>query len=97
MRTSYLISWRKSETNKKASTILVVSHEVIDLIADGFIAKLKFSATMSLFSQPEFPEKEGGLPKLYWSIDVAGSVNIIHVFFLEVQAERTDSGFPKTF
>ena len=48
--------------------------------------------------QPEFPQKERVLRKLDRSCDVTGRVNIITLSFsLEVQAEKTDSGFVKTF
>ena len=50
-----------------------------------------------MFSQPEFQEKGGGLPKLNWSRYITGWVNIIQSLSLEVQAKRTDSGFSKTF
>ena len=57
-----------------------------------------FLETLSVFFQPVFPEKGESLPKLDRSCDVSGRVNTVQsLFFLEVQAEETDSGFPKTF
>ena len=52
--------------------------------------------TLSLFSQSEFPEK--GMVYRNWISQVMlleEKCNLIFVF-MEVQAERTDSGFPKS-
>ena len=57
-----------------------------------------FLETLSYFSQSEFPEKGRFLLKLGRSSDVTGRVNIISsLFSLKAQAEKTDSGVPKTF
>ena len=46
-------------------------------------------------------KKTGVLPKLDWSQDITGRVNTNHhsvsLFSVEIQAERTNSRFPKTF
>ena len=58
-----------------------------------------FLEILTLLSQPEFPEKRRVSPKLGRSCDVTGSVKILFSlsFSREVQAEKIDSGFPKTF
>ena len=61
------------------------------------ISLKKFLKILKLLSQPEFPEKGRGLPKLDRSRDATGRINISQSFSLEVQADRTVSGFPKTF
>ena len=60
--------------------------------------RIKFSEILNLFSQFKFLRKEGVLPNLDWSRDVTGKINIIQcLLFSKSTAERTDSGFPKTF
>ena len=45
-----------------------------------------------------FQKKGGGLPKLDWSRDVTGRVNILQsVYFSRIRAEGTDSRFSKPF
>ena len=59
---------------------------------------IKFSEILSLFFHFKFLRKEGVLPNLEWSRDVTEKINIIQcLLFSKSTAERTDSGFPKTF
>ena len=60
----------------------------------------KFLEILNLFSQPEFQEKGKVLPKFNRSCDVTGRIKtklFILSFSMEVQAEKADSGIPKTF
>ena len=45
------------------------------------ISPIKKIKILSLFSQPEFPENKGGLPKLDWLQNATGRVNAKNINF----------------
>ena len=59
---------------------------------------IKLLETLSLLSQLDFSKKGEVYQSWIRSCDDTGRVNVIQsLFFLEVQTQKTDSGFPKTF